>query len=164
MSREQIEQTKLGPGYDVYGAETNTNSFYPNDQDMEDTASSSVQLVGEVVPESDVPSLGLTPTDPLTMENLREVTGLGMTAERNSGDAESVSKENVITGANVAEPTASGSHMFVDAQHHIETAATSGQTRAKSPAGRVRHELSPRTRTADLRAWMAMVRQTRMTR
>ena len=108
MSREQTEQTKLGPGYDVYGAKTNTNSFYPNDQDMEDTASSPVQLVGEVVPELDVPSLGLTPTDPLTAENLREVTGPRMTVERNSGDAESISKENVITDANVAEPTASG--------------------------------------------------------
>ena len=54
--------------------------------------------------------------------------------------------------------------MFGDAQHHMETAATLGQARAKSPVGRVRHELSPRTRTADLRARMARVRQTRMTR
>ena len=164
MSREQMEQTKLGPRYDVYGVETNTNSLYPNDQDMEDTASSPVQLVGEVVPESDVPSLGLTPTDPLTAANLREVTGPHMTVERNSGDTESISKENVITDANVAEPTASGSQTFGDAQHHTETAATSGQSRAKSPVVRVRHELSPRTRTADLRAQMARVRQTRMTR
>ena len=70
MSHEQMEQMKLGPGYDMYGVETNTNSFYPNDQDMEDTASSLVQLVGEVVPETDVPLLGLTLTDPLTAENL----------------------------------------------------------------------------------------------
>ena len=93
---------------------------------MEDTASSPVQLVGEVVPESDVPSLGLTPTDPLTAENLREVTGPRMTLAWNLGDAELVSTENVITGANVAEPTASGSQTFGDAQHHMETAATSG--------------------------------------
>ena len=73
-----------------------------------------------------------------------------MTLARNPGDAESVSTENVIAGANVAEPTANGSQMFGDAQHHTETAATSGQACAKSPAGRVRHELSPRTRTADL--------------
>ena len=109
MSHNPTEQTKLGPGYDVYGVETETNAPYPNDQEMEDTASSPVQLVGEVVPESDVPSLGLTPTDPLTAENLREVTGPRMTLERNPGDAESISTENVITGANVAEPTASGS-------------------------------------------------------
>ena len=87
-----------------------------------------------------------------------------MTLARNPGDAELVSTENVIVGANVAEPTASGSQMFGDAQHHMEIAATSGQARAKSPVGWVRHELSPRTRTADLRAWMARVRQTRMTR
>ena len=157
MSHEQTEQTKLGPGYDMYGIETNTNSFYPNDQDMEDTASSPVQLVGEVVPESNVPSLGLTPTDPLTVENLREVTGPRMTVERNPGDAESVSTENVITGANVAEPPANGLQTFGDAQHHAETAATSGQARAKSPIGRARHELSPRTRTANLCARMARV-------
>ena len=164
MSHNPTEQTKLGPGYDVYGVETETNALYPNDQEMEDTASSPALLVGEVVPESDVPSLGLTPTDPLTAENLREVTGPRVTLARNPGDAESVSTENVIAGANVAEPTASGSQMFGDAQHHTETAATSGQARAKSPVGRVRHELSPRTRTADLRARMARVRQTRMTR
>ena len=127
MSHEQTEQAKLGPRYDVYGIETNTNSFYPNDQDMEDTASGPVQLVGEVVPESDVPSLGLTPMDPLTAENLREVIGPRMTVARNPGDVESVSMENVITGANVAEPTASGSQTFGDAQHHMETAATLGQ-------------------------------------
>ena len=80
-------------------------------------------------------SLGLTPTDPLTAENLREVTGPRMTLVRNPGDAESVSTENVITGVNVAEPTASGLQTFGDAQHHTETAATSGQARAKSPAG-----------------------------
>ena len=164
MSHEQMEQTKLGPRYDVYGVETETNAPYPNDQEMEDTASSPVQLVGEVVPESDVPSLGLTPTDPLTAENLREVIGPRVTLAQNPGDAESVSTENVIVGANVAEPTASGSQMFGDAQHHTETAATLGQARAKSPVSRVRHELSPRTRTADLRARMARVRQTRMTR
>ena len=104
MSHEQTKQTKLGPAYNVYGIETNTNSFYPNDQDMEDTASSPVQLVGEVVLELDVPSLGLTPTDPLTVENLREVTSPRMAVARNPGDAESVSTENVITGANVVEP------------------------------------------------------------
>ena len=127
MSHEQMEQTKLGPRYDVYSVKTNTNSFYLNDQDMEDTASSPVQIAGEVVPELDVPFLGLTPMDPLTMENLREVTGPHMTLVRNPGDAESVSIENVITSANMAEPTASGSQTFGDAQHHMETAAASGQ-------------------------------------
>ena len=164
MSHNLMEQTKLGTRYDMYGVKMETNAPYPNDQEMEDIASSPVQLVGEVVPESDVPSLGLTPTDPLTAENLREVTGLRMTVARNPGDAESVSTENIITGANVAEPIASGSWMFGDAQHHMETAATLGQARAKSPVSRVRHELRPRTCTADLRAWMARVRQTRMTR
>ena len=127
MSHKQTEQTKLGPKYDMYGVETNTNSFYLNDQDMEDTASSPVQLVGEVVPKSDVPSLGLIPTDPLTMENLREVTGPCMTLVQNPSEMESVSTKTVITGANVAKPTASGSQTFGDAQHHMEIATTLGQ-------------------------------------
>ena len=82
MSHDPTERTKLGPGFDVYGVETDINQGYPNDLEMEDTASSPVQCVGEVVPESDVPSLGLTPTDPLSAENLCEVTGPRTAATR----------------------------------------------------------------------------------
>ena len=40
MSHNPTERTKLGPGFDVYGVETDINQGYPNDLEMEDTASS----------------------------------------------------------------------------------------------------------------------------
>ena len=164
MSHDPTERTKLGPGFDVYGVETDINQGYPNDLEMEDTASSPVQCVGEVVPESDVPSLGLTPTDPLSAENLRAVTGPRTAATRNPSDAGSESIGKVISDANVAGPAASGSRVFGGGQYSLEPADTSRQARAKSPFGRTRRELSPRTRTAELKARIARVRQTRMTR
>ena len=57
----------------------------------------------------DVSSLGLTPTVPLSTEYLREVTGPSTAATQNPNDAGSVSPENVISGAHLAETTASGS-------------------------------------------------------
>ena len=164
MSHDPTERTKLGPGFDVYGVETDINQGYPNDLEMEDTASSPVQFVGEVVPESDVPSLGLTPTDPLSAENLREVTGPRTAATRNPSDAGSVSTEKVISAANVSGPATSGLRVFGGGQYSLEPADTSRQARAKSPFGRTRRELSPRTRTAELKARMAKIRQTRITR
>ena len=100
---------KLGPGYNVLGVSTVEDSDYPNDQEMEDTASSPVQVIGEVVPETDVSSLGLTSTVPLSAEYLCEVTGPSIAATWNPNDAGSVSTEKVISGVNVAETTASGS-------------------------------------------------------
>ena len=109
MSQEQTERTKLGPGYDVVGISTVNDQDYPNDQEMEDTAFSNVQVIGEVVLEMDASSLGLTPMVPLSVEYLHKVTGPSTVATRNPGDAGSVSTENVISGANMAETTAGGS-------------------------------------------------------
>ena len=109
MSQEQTKRTKLGPGYDVFGISTVRDPGYPNDLEMEDTTSSPVQIIGETVPELDVSSLGLTPMVPLSAEYLHEVTSLSTVVTRNLGDAGSVSTENVISGVNVAETTASGS-------------------------------------------------------
>ena len=109
MSHEQTERTKLGPGFDVYGVGSSENFVYPNDQEMEDTASSPVQVVGETVPESDVPSLGLTPQDSLSAESLRDVTGPRTAAARNSDDAASGTPQSLARDTHVAETTASGS-------------------------------------------------------
>ena len=109
MSQEQTERTKLGPGFDTVGVSTTNDLDYPNDLDMEDTASSNVQVIGEVVPEMDVSSLGLTPTVPLSVEYLHEVTGPSTVATRNPDDVGSGSTKNLISGANVAETPASGS-------------------------------------------------------
>ena len=75
MSREHTEQTKPGPGVDAVGISATNDQDYPNDWEMEDTASSNVQVIGEVVPKMDVSSLGLTPTVPLSEEYLRENNG-----------------------------------------------------------------------------------------
>ena len=71
MSREHTEQTKLGPGFDAVGISAADDQDYPNDWEMEDTASSNVQVIGEVVPEMDVSLLGLTPAVPLSEEYLK---------------------------------------------------------------------------------------------
>ena len=108
-SHEQTEHTKLGPSFDVVGVSTIADQDYPNDQEMEDTASNLVQVIGEVVLETDVFSLGLTPTVPLSAEYLHEVTGPSTAVTRNPNDVGSVSTEKVISGVNVTETIASGS-------------------------------------------------------
>ena len=146
MSQEQMEQTKLGPGFDAVGVSTTDDQDYPNDLDMEDTASSNVQVIGEVVLEMDVSSLGLTPMVPLSVEYMREVRA----AIRNPGDVGSSFIENVISGANVAETTAGGSQTPRDGKHPKESTARSRGERSKSPHGRTRRELSPKSCTAEL--------------
>ena len=66
MSQEYTERTKLGPGFDVTGISSAGATVYANEVDMEDTASSSPQIVGEVVPQSTESSLGLALAGVLT--------------------------------------------------------------------------------------------------
>ena len=124
---------------------------------MEDTASSNVQVIGEVIPEMDVSLLGLTPTVPLYEEYLCEMMGPSTTAMRNLGDAELASTGNMISGVNVAETTASGSQAPSNAQHPKESLATSRRGWSKSPHGKTGRELSPKSRTAELRACIARI-------
>ena len=150
MSQEQTERTKLGPAYDVFGVSTIEDPDYPNDQEMEDTASSPVQIVGETIPKSDVSLLGLTPTVPLSAEYFHEVTGLSMATTWNLGEAGSVSTENVISGVNMAETIANGSQTPRDGQHLKESTARSRRERSKSPHSRIGRELSPKSCTVEL--------------
>ena len=129
---------------------------------MEDTASSNMQVIGEVVPEMDVSSLGLTPTVPLSVEYQREVTGPSMAATWNPDDVGSGSTENLISGAKVAETPANGSQIPRDGHHPKESTARSWREQSKSPHGRTGRELSPKSRTAELRARMARVQQMKM--
>ena len=135
ISHEQTKRTKLGPGFNAVGVSTINGQDYPNDLDMEDTASSNVQVIGEVVRETDVSSLGLTPTVLLSAEYLREVMGPSTAAMRNADDAGSVSTENMISGADVAETTASGSQAPGDVRHSKESIAMARRGRPKSPHG-----------------------------
>ena len=150
MSQEQTELTKLGPGYDVVGVSTVNDQDYLNDQEMEDTASSNMQVIGEIVPETDVSSLGLTLTVPLSVEYLCEVTGPSTAAMWNPGDTGSVSTENVISGTNVAETTANGLEKPCDGQHPKESTTRSWRERSKSPHSRTGRELSPKPHTTEL--------------
>ena len=118
MSQEYTERTRLGPGFDAVGVSTANDQDYPNDWEMEDTASSNVQVIGEVVPETDVSSLGLTPTVPLSEEYLRKMIVPSTAAMQNPGDA-----GLALTG-NVAETIASGSQAPSDARHPKESFTT----------------------------------------
>ena len=160
MSQEPTEQTKLGPGFDAVGVSTAIDQDYPNDWEMEDTASSSVRVVGEVVPETDVSSLGLSPQVALSADSLRNVTGTGTAAAQNPGDADSGSMFDWVSGVNVAETTASGLQPPSNVRHPKESFATSRRSRSKSPHGRIGRDLSPKSHTVELRARMARVRVT----
>ena len=107
--------------------------------------------------------LGLTPTVPLSAEYLRKVTGPSTVVTRNPGDAGSISTENVISAANVAETTASGSQTPHDGKHPKESTTRSWRERSKSPHSRTGRKLSPKSCTAELRACMARVQQMKMT-
>ena len=157
MSQEPTEQTKLGPGFDAVGVSTAIDQDYPNDWEMEDTASSSVRVVGKVVLATDVSSLGLSPQVALTVDSLRNVMGTGMAAARNPGDADSGSMFDWVSGVNVAETTASRSQAPREKQHPKESFAASRRGRSKSPHSRTRRELSPKSHTAELRMRMARV-------
>ena len=69
MSQEYTERTKLGPGFDITGISGAGATIYTDEVDMEDTASSAPQIVGEVVPGSPETSLGLAQADVLTAES-----------------------------------------------------------------------------------------------
>ena len=142
MWQEYTDGTKLGPGFDAVGVSTADDQDYANDWEMEDTASSSMKVVGEVVPETDMSSLGLSPQVALTADSLRNVTGPSMAAARNPGDAGSDLNESLFSGANVAETTASGFQTPHDVRHPI---ATSRRGRSKSPHSKTGRELSPRS-------------------
>ena len=163
MSQEHTDGTKLDPGFDAVGISTAVDQDYRNDWEMKDTASRSMRVVGEVVPEMDVSSLGLSPQVALTADSLRNVTGPSMAVARTPGDAGSDVNESLFTDANVAEITASGFLTSSDEWHPKGSIATSRRGRSKSPHGRTGRELSPKSQTAELRARMARVRQIKLT-
>ena len=117
---------------------------------MEDTASSSVRVVGEAVAETDVSSLGLSSQVALTVDSLRNVTGPSMEVAQNPSDAGSDVTESLINVVNVAETTANGLRVPSDARHPKESFAMSRRERTKSPHGRARRELSPKSHTVKL--------------
>ena len=73
MSHDGTERTKLGPGFDVQYVSGAQPTTYHGDAEMEDTASSSPQFLGETIPESTESSLGLTHSDVPAEESTRSV-------------------------------------------------------------------------------------------
>ena len=163
MSHKHTDGTKLGPGFDVVGISTAIDQDYPNDWEMEDTSCSSVRVVGEVVAETDVSSLGLSPQVALTADSLRNVTGPSTVVAQNLGDVGSDVTESLISGVNMAETIASGLQVPSDVRHPKESFATSRRGRSKSPHGGIERELSPKSRTTKLHARVARVQQKKMT-
>ena len=114
MSHDDTQRTKLGPGFDVRSVGGTPTTLYNDEEDMEDTASSSVKFLGETIPETDVPSLGLTLQDATSTESLHDVTGPCMAVAWNLTNMAISSTSNVPSGAYVTDPTTSGSHVPPD--------------------------------------------------
>ena len=76
-----------------------------------------MRIVGDVVGETDVSSLGLSAQVTLTADSLRNVTGPSTAVAQNSGDAGSDLNESWFSGANLAETTASGLQTLSDVRH-----------------------------------------------
>ena len=109
MSHEYTEQTKLSPGFDVTGISGAGATIYPNEVDTEDTASSSIWIVGEVMPGSPESSLGLARADVLTAESQLGVMGPCTAEERIQSEADLESASDVHSGESVSNPGISGS-------------------------------------------------------
>ena len=149
MSQDATERTKLGPRFDILDVSGTPTTVYRNEEEMEDTTTSSVKLVGETVPELDASSLGLSPQNPITVGLLRNVTGARTSETRSSSDAEAQHTARDTAGERVYDPAASGSHVPpADVSHQAGTMASTFK-RPKSP---VRRSLSPRSSGSDLRA------------
>ena len=85
---------------------------------MEDTASSSVKVVGEVVPDSTESSLGLTPPDVPTGESTQGVTGVRTVETRDQKDVDTQSTTRKAEGDHVSKLAPSGSHVTIEVHHH----------------------------------------------
>ena len=133
MSQDATERTKLGPGFDILDISGTPTTVYRSEEEMEDTATSSVKLVGETIPELDASSLGLSPQNPITADSLRSVTGARTSETRSSSDAEAQHTARDTAGERVYDPAAGGSHVPpADVSHQAGTMASTFK-QPKSP-------------------------------
>ena len=158
MSQEQTERTKLGLGFKVLDVSGVPTTVY---HDEEESVSSSVRLVGERVPESNVTSRGVSPQVALTVDSQRNVTGPRTSVKRKSIDAETASTARVSDGEHACDPAASGSHAPpTDVTQHTETV----MSRSLRPRSPIRRSISPKSLTSNMHARMARIRQTKFVR
>ena len=120
MSHEYTERTKLGLGFDVTSISGAGATLYPNKVDMEDTASSSVRVVGEVVPGSPESSLGLALADVHTAESQPGVMGPRTAETRRQSDVDVGSVSHAFSGESLSNPGVSGAQATVDTTRQTE--------------------------------------------
>ena len=120
MSHEYTERTKLGPGFDVTGISGASAIVYIDEIDMEDTASSAPQIVGEVVPGSTESSLGLALADVHTAESQPGVMGPRTAETRRQSDADVDSASHALSGESVSNLGISGAQATVDTARQTE--------------------------------------------
>ena len=70
MSRWGNNKTPLEPSFSVINVDGVPTTAYSREEEMDDTTLSSVKFVGEVVPETDVPSLSLPTQQSLSAADL----------------------------------------------------------------------------------------------
>ena len=142
MSQEYTDGTKLGPGFEAVGDKHRRRLGLPerlgdggHRLQLREGCRRSRSRNGRVLIGTE--SAGHTYCG-LAVEC---ATGPSTAAAQNPGDTGSDLNENLFSGANVAETTASGFQTPSDVRHPI---ATSRRGRSKSPYGRTGCELSPR--------------------
>ena len=143
MSQDATERTKLGPGFDILDISGTPTTVYRSEEEMEDTATSSVKLVGETIPELDASSLGLSPQNPITADSLRNVTGARTSETRSSSDAEAQHTARDTAGERVYDPAAGGSHVPpADVSHQAGTMASTFKQPKSSELRIAQHKMT----------------------
>ena len=89
MSGWENNETPLEPSFSIINVNGVPTTVYSREDEMDDTASSSVKFVGEVVPETDVPSLSLPMQQSLSAAALSGLISTSQEATRTISDADS---------------------------------------------------------------------------
>ena len=76
MSHDSTNASGHGEGFSIINVDGTPTTVYHQEAEMSDTASSSVKVEKEVIAESILSSLGLTPQDTLSVDALRELSSV----------------------------------------------------------------------------------------
>ena len=87
MSGWENKETPLEPSFSIINVDGVSTTVYNREEEMDNTASSSVKFVGEVVPETDVPSLSLPTQQSLSTADLSGLISTPQETTRTSSDA-----------------------------------------------------------------------------
>ena len=76
MSHDTADASGLGAGYSVLNVDDTHTTVYHQEAEMGDTALSSIMIIKEVVGESDLSSLSLTPQNALFVDALHDASSV----------------------------------------------------------------------------------------